>query len=223
MADTSPFPFAWKPLAGRLLEQALNRAIALDPDTREALRALDGRHVVLEVESPALSLRVDVDGGRLRVGPAAGGAEPDLSVRGTLGGLIGQLPFLQRRGATATGRVRIAGDAELARRLQGLARGFDPDWQRPFASVFGDVLGVQIADALANALRRARVAGRSLAESGAEFLTEESRDLVGRAELEAFLDDVDVLREGVDRLDARVRRLRASASAHGASAQGPAP
>ncbi|WP_024888834.1 ubiquinone biosynthesis accessory factor UbiJ [Luteimonas huabeiensis] len=222
MADTPSFPFAWKPLAGHLLEQALNRAIALDPDTRDALRALDGRHVVLEVESPALALRIDVEGGRLRVGPA-GGPEPDLAVRGTLGALIGQLPFLQRRGATATGRVRIAGDAELARRLQGLARGFDPDWQRPFANVFGDVLGVQVAEALAGALRRARVAGRNLAESGAEFLTEESRDLVARAELEAFLDDVDALREGVDRLDARVRRLRASAAARGGTAQGPAP
>ncbi|TZF90240.1 SCP2 domain-containing protein, partial [Lysobacter lacus] len=31
-----------KPLAGRALEAALNRALALDPDTRDGLRALDG-------------------------------------------------------------------------------------------------------------------------------------------------------------------------------------
>ncbi len=36
-----------KPLAGRALEAALNRALALDPDTREGLRALDGRRVAL--------------------------------------------------------------------------------------------------------------------------------------------------------------------------------
>lgn len=42
MTDT---PFDWKPLAGRVLEAALNRAVALDPETREALRALDGRRI----------------------------------------------------------------------------------------------------------------------------------------------------------------------------------
>ncbi|MFB5207477.1 hypothetical protein ABGA94_16900, partial [Stenotrophomonas sp. 3diitr2024] len=45
-------------------------------------------------------------------------------------------------------RVRVAGDAELARRLQQLAKGFDPDWQQPFVSVFGEVLGVQVANTL---------------------------------------------------------------------------
>jgi len=46
-----------------------------------------------------------------------------------------------------------------------------------------------------------------LAQSAAEYVTEESRDVVARAELDAFLDDVDVLREDVDRLAARVARI----------------
>jgi ubiquinone biosynthesis protein UbiJ len=45
-------PFHWKPIAGRALEAALNRALALDPDTRESLRALDGQRVVLQIEGP---------------------------------------------------------------------------------------------------------------------------------------------------------------------------
>ena len=39
-------------------------------------------------------------------------------------------------------------------------------------------------------------------------MTEESREVVARAELDAFLDDVDALREDADRLAARVARLR---------------
>ena len=76
-----------------------------------------------------------------------------------------------------------------------------------FARVFGDVLGMQIANAFAAALKQARVAGRNLAESAAEFVTEESRDVVARAELNAFHDDVDVLRDDVERMAARVARL----------------
>jgi len=201
-------PFNWKVPAGRALEAALNRAVALDADTRDSLHALDGRSVALTLSSPPLALQVRVDDGRLVVGPVAGDAEPDLSVRSTLGGLVGQLPMFRRDDAPPVGRMRIEGDADLARRLQRLAERFDPDWQQPFTRVFGDVLGVQVAKAFAATLREARIAGRNLAESAAEYVTEESRDVVPRAELEAFHDDVDAIRDDVERLAARIERLR---------------
>jgi ubiquinone biosynthesis protein UbiJ len=215
-------PLDWKPLAGRALETALNRAIALDPDTRDALQALDGRSVVLALaaasasgETP-LALRLTVDGARLRVGPVDPERTPDLAVRGSLGGVLsfGMRTVLPRLlGAQAddeampVGAMRIEGDAELARRLQRLAERFDPDWQQPFATVFGDVLGVQIANGVAAALRQARDGGRRFAETAAEYVTEESRDVVPRAELDAFHDDVDTLRDDAERLKARVARL----------------
>ena len=203
-------PLNWKPLAGRTLEAALNRALALDPDTRDALAPLDGRCVALTIESPPLALQLRVEGQRLLVGPVEAEAPADLGVRATLGGLISQLPMFRRDDAPPVGRMRLEGDADLARRLQRLAERFDPDWQQPFARVFGDVLGVQIANAFAAALKQARVAGRNLAENAAEFVTEESRDVVARAELNAFHDDVDVLRDDVERMAARVARLAGS-------------
>ena len=63
-------PFdALKPLAGRALETALNRAVALDPDTGAALAALDGRRISLALESPPLALDIAVHRGHLQVGP----------------------------------------------------------------------------------------------------------------------------------------------------------
>ena len=211
MTTASPpggFPFQWRPLAGRALEAALNRALALDPETRAGLRALDGRRAALAIESPPLALQVTVEGERLVVGPPEAGHEPDLGVRATLGGLIAQLPFFKRDDAPPVGRVRLSGDADLARRLQRLAANFDPDWQQPFVSVFGEIAGVQIAKAFSGALREAQAAGRSVAESAAEFLTEESRDVVAREEVDAFCDDVDALRDDVERLAVRVQRLQ---------------
>lgn len=205
--QTSPFD-ALKPLAGRALERALNRAIALDADTREALSRLDGRRVELHLASPPLALQLRVDGDRLAVGPVASEGEPDLAVRSTIAGLLSQLPFLRRDDAPPIGKVRVSGDAELARRLQRLAERFDPDWREPFVSAFGEVIGVQVANGVGAALRQARVLGSELARSAAEYVTEESRDVVPRAEIEAFLDDVDVLRDDVDRLAARVSRVR---------------
>lgn len=197
--------FNWKVPAGKLLEAALNRALSLDAQSRDELARLDGRSVELHLAAPPLALRLQVDGPRLQVGPVA--AEPDLSVRSSLGGLLGQLPPL--RDAGGVGRMRIEGDAELAQRLQRLAQRFDPDWQQPFAQVFGEVLGVQIANAIAAGLRQAQVLARDGAQATAEYLTEESRDIVPAAELAAFHDDVDALRDDVERLGARLARLQA--------------
>jgi ubiquinone biosynthesis protein UbiJ len=203
---TSPFDLL-KPFAGRALEAALNRALSLDPDTRAALAPLEGRRITLALEAPSLALEIRVSGGQLQVGPVSETGEPDLAVQSTLGGLLGQLPFLRRDSAAPVGRVRVSGDAELARRLQTLANRFDPDWQQPFTAVFGELIGVQVANAVRLALGQARRSAGNFAESAAEYVTEESRDVVGRAELNAFYDDVDGLRDDVERMAARIQAL----------------
>lgn len=206
--SSTPSPFNWKQPAGKALEAALNRALALDADTRAALRPLDGQCVALQLSAPALALQISVDGDALRVGPVDAAKEPDLGVRTSLSGLLGQLPMFRRDNAPPVGKLRIEGDAELARRLQQLAQHFDPDWQLPFTKLFGEIAGVQIAKAIASALKHAQVAGRNLAETAAEYVTEESRDVVPRAELDAFHDDVDALRDDVERIAAKVARLQ---------------
>ncbi len=198
---------ALKPLAGRALEFALARLVALDPDTRTALLALEGKRVELTLEAPALALAITVGDGRLRIGPVAPGGEPDLGLRASIGGLLAQLPFARGRTGAATGRLRINGDAELARTLQQLAKNFDPDWDRPFADALGPILGPQVARVLREGLRTGATVASNLARDAAEYVTEESRDAVGRAELAAFNDDVDELRDRAERLLARVARL----------------
>jgi len=206
--DLSPFD-ALKPLAGRALEVALNQALLLDPDTAAALLPLEGRRIQLKVDVPPLAMDIMVGGGRLQVGPASEVQEADLAVRGTLGGLLGQLPFFRRDHATPVGKVKVSGDADLARRLQTLATRFDPDWSLPFTRMFGDVMGVQVAHAVRGGLQQVRHAAGNFAESAADYVTEESRDVVGREELEAFHDKVDAIRDDVERMAVRVGRLAA--------------
>ncbi len=197
-----------KPVAGRALEAALNGLLALDPDTRAALAKLDGRRIELALSAPDLALSITVRGEQLEVGPPDATTEPDLGLRATLGGLLSQLPFLRPANSTPVGKLRLNGDAELARTLQRLAQRFDPDWDKPFADAFGPILGPQIARGLREGLRGGRRVAGNLARDAAEFLTEESRDVLGKAELSAFHDDVDALRDRAERLAARLANLR---------------
>ena len=200
-------------LLGRGLETALNHALSLDADTRADLGALDGRAVQVDFRGSGLALRLAVEGERLRVGPAFAGNN-QLRVSATPGSLLG-MAFARLRGeadsALPPGSVEIAGDAELARRLERLATRFEPDIDEAFARVFGDVIGFQIARLFRRGFAFARESTTSLVRDTADYLVEESRDLVARPEMEEFLDEVDELRERGDRLDARMQRL-ASAS-----------
>ena len=191
---------------GRALELALQRALALDPATREALATLEGRELALALQAPPLTLRLRVEQGALRVGPDRG-AEPDLSVKTTLGAVLAQVLPGREPGALPVGQVRISGDAELARRLQQLVRRYAPDLEEALARAFGDVAGVQIVRALERGFASLRHGVATLARDGAEFLSEESRDLVPKPELDVFLDEVDELRDAVERFERRLARL----------------
>lgn len=198
-----------KSTLGRLLEAALARVVALDPDFAAQLAPLDGRRLELTLSAPPLALAATVRDGRFVIGPPAAAQAADLSVRASPGALLAQL--LPGLGGTAApaGRITISGDAELARRLQQLVQRFDPDVEEAFARVFGDVAGVQIARALKRGLDWTRRTASGFAQDAAEFITEEDRSVVAKAELAAFHDNVDVLRDDVDRFERRINRLQA--------------
>ena len=191
---------------GRLLETALNRALALDEDTRAKLAALEGRRVGVELRGVNLALAITVQDARLTVGPHWDRSS-DLNLRAGPASLIA---MALRRGDDALlppGKVEISGDAELARRIEKLLRAFQPDVEEAFARTFGDVLGVPLARGLRRAFAWSRDSAQALAEDTAAWLRDERRDLVAPVEMEQWLDDVDSLRERSERLEARLRLI----------------
>lgn len=192
---------------GAVLETVLNLATRIDPDLEADLRSLDGRSLALTWNGPQWSMRLWVEDGRLRVGPNRG--ESDLSLATTISGLIGLLRP-EAKGALPAGRVNISGDAELLRRIEQIAKRFAPDWDAAFARHLGPTLGPQIGRTLRDGFAAARRSAGSLAETTSEYLREESRDVASRAEIERFADEVDTLRDGVDRLEAKIERLARS-------------
>jgi ubiquinone biosynthesis protein UbiJ len=202
-------PNSWLPqplrkLAGRALETALNHTLSLDPDTQQRLAALNGRSVQLHLRGPEIALAVTVEDARLKVGPPQDDSQ--LRVAATPGSLLAMM-FRRDDDGIAPGKVEIAGDAELARRLEKLASKFAPDFEEAFARTFGDVLGVPLAKAVRKGLAHARETATHLTEDGADWLRDEARVALAPGEVEGFLDGVDHLRERSERLESRVQRL----------------
>lgn len=210
MTDTQEgvIPVRARPLLGRLLERALNLVVAFDPTASGRLQSLQGRALRFEMTAPRVAFAATVDQGRFHIGPVAPDEGGDLSLQTTLSALASRALKGLAPGAEAGpgGRMHISGDAELAHSLQDWMKAWTPDVEAAFAGVFGDVFGVALARTLKNALASMRSSGASLARDTRDFLTEESRDLVGRAELEAFHEDVDEISDRVDMLARRFER-----------------
>lgn len=202
-------PNAWMPpplrkLAGRALEVALNHTLALDPETRQKLATLNGRRMQLHLRGPEIALAVTVENGRLRVGPPE--QDSQLKVAATPGSLLAMM-FRRDQDGVAPGKVEIAGDAELARRLEKLANQFAPDFEEAFARSFGDVLGVPLARVVRKGLAHARESATHLTQDSADWLRDEARIALAPGEVETYVDEVDALRERSERLESRVQRL----------------
>ena len=204
VAPNSWLPQPLRKLAGRALETALNHTLSLDPETRQKLGVLNGRSVQLHLRGPEIAWAVTVEDGCLKVGPPQ--EDSQLRVAATPGSLLAML-FKRDDDGIAPGKVEIAGDAELARRLEKLAGKFAPDFEEAFARTFGDVLGVPLAGAIRKALAHTRETAAHLTGDGADWLRDEARVAMAPGEVEGFLDGVDALRERSERLQSRVQRL----------------
>jgi ubiquinone biosynthesis protein UbiJ len=213
MTDAQPnawIPHPLRKLGGLALTLALNRLVALDPETRAAIGKLDGRRIGVHLKGPEIAFAIAARNGTLQIEPPpeAGddGSSNDFEVNATPGSLLAMA--LGRDGEPRpAGRVEIAGDAELAHRVQKLARDYKPDFEAAFASVFGEVAGTAIARALHDAAQWAAEGARHFRDDTVDWLRDEARLTVPHAEMDAFLDDVDGLRERAERLAARVQRM----------------
>ena len=113
----------------------------------------------------------------------------------------------RRRRCCNGARSPISGDAELAQKFRELAALLTPDVEEELSLLIGDVAAHRLGTLARGGRRWARRAAHTTLANLAEYLAHERRDLVPRNEGEQFLRGVDALREGVDRLQARLELL----------------
>jgi ubiquinone biosynthesis protein UbiJ len=156
----------------------------------------------------ALSLRVTADGML-----EAAGTDDLPSV--TIHIKPADLPLILQQRDRAFSYVRIDGDAEFANTISTLSKGLrwdaEHDLERGLAPALGPTFGAIAARRLVGGARGATQqtlsAGRRLAENVAEFLLEERQLLVRPAAVDAFGDDINRLRDDIERTAKRVARL----------------
>jgi len=200
------------------LQGALDALVAARARTRAQAQALGGRTVAVVLTEFGLTLHLTNDGERLvvRDGEDDPGVAPDATLTGTMPAF---LRALASGGPTLPPGLAVGGDALLVRDLRALFHGLEFDWEERLSRLTGDAIAHRVG-ALARDLGGwRRYAGERLGRDLAEYLRDETRTLVGRRELDAFLDGVDAARDGVERLDQRLAHLAATIAARPGAAR----
>lgn len=188
------------------VEGAINAVLALDAEGAHQIAPIQGR--VLLVELTGFGTRLYIvpgESGLLLYG--AYDAAPDCTVRGTPAGLLRMALSEHREDAVFAGTVEIDGDNQVAQTLGEVFQELDIDWEELLSKVIGDTLAHRLGQQARAGGRWAQQTGDTLTQDIREYLQEEGRVLPSRLELQAFLSDVDTLRDDVERLAARVERL----------------
>ena len=190
------------------LEAVLNRCIGDSTRAGDLLEGLDGRSLAIIVTGLGICLRLQASKTHLALSAASERSDTTATatVEGTPLILLGLLGNAGAEGFRTTG-ARLSGDAPTAEAFAELLRHARPDMEEELSKLIGDIPAHEIAGAARRTDAFARRAGSALTMNASEFLQEEARQLPPRVEVDAFGQDVERLRDDVERAAQRLARL----------------
>ncbi len=189
-----------------ILESVINRYLALDPEMLDKLAEFSGKVVKLEVTGINKVFYMLPNERGIQIFTEHEGSA-DTVLRGTPVSLFKMGLVSNTASLLLKGEIEITGDTRLGHQFKNIFSQIDIDWSEPLANLVGDSLAYQIQQTGNKFGRWGKESVKSVSTSFSEYLQEESRDVVTDTELNIFYDEVDQLRNDVDRLQAKINAI----------------
>jgi ubiquinone biosynthesis protein UbiJ len=178
----------------------INHLLAQEAWARDTLKRRAGKIACIDTGHLRLCMRVAKDG----MLEAAGSDDvPDVTIHVKLS----DLPLILQNRDRAFSYVRIEGDAEFANTISQLSKGLRWDAEHDLERFLGPIAATRLVGGARAAVSHAAGSTRRLAENVAEFLLEEKRVLLRPSTVDAFADEVNRLRDDVERSAKRIAKL----------------
>ena len=193
------------------VETGLRHVLSMDGIALERLSRLEGKVIAIECRSPAFSLYLlpSADGLRLA---GQWQAASDCTLSAPAPRLL-QLALAQNKTPVLhAADVDLSGDSALLMEFAALLQDLELDWEYQLSRWLGPVGSQLLGSNLRGSAQWTNSSLERLRLNLADFLSEESRALVGQREAHARFNELDQLKLSLDRLDARIARLASKAS-----------
>jgi len=194
-------------------EKIIQGAFVYDPASRIALAQLAPQVLAVHFTQPEFKIFVvpDEDGIKL-LGNYEGTITTQL--QGPFFALV-SLVKSERLNLKDT-QVELVGSTSFVSELQKIFKNIDIDWEEMLTQIFGDIVGHQGAEIIRSKLTWGKDRVNNIQRLTSEFLTEELRVLPSAPELNFFNSQVDEIKLGVDRAQARIEQLLSRIERQGA-------
>lgn len=189
------------------LEAAINKALRYDPASAQKMRQLANKRLSVITHSPSFELSFaisDSEAALISVSPVAD-TDAECVLEGEFKGFIELLSGPKT--SLAGSKLTLKGETGFLMSLLEITRGLEIDWEDALAEHVGQSVGHNIAELIRYKATQVQRTGERLPSYIHDFLTEELRALPSTFELEDFYDEVDELRDGCERLEARINAL----------------
>lgn len=190
------------------LEKLINHALGFDPASQLALGQLAGRTLAVDCTFPPLQMGAEfsADGNIILSSTLFSGA--DVTLKGTALSLAKLASDSGEKVTFVGSGVEVTGSQDLLRDLRRILGNLDIDWEAALAALMGDIPAHFMAKTLRTTHQWRQDAGSRAFSGGAEYLREETKLVIGRAEMEPWTNAIEKLARDTDRIAARIRKLR---------------
>ena len=190
----------------RPIASVLNKNIRATTPARDLCRKLAGTVVAVRVRDTALAAWFVVHRDHLEIATDTDG-DADILISGSLVTLA-SLAGVPGASEIRSGSLEFSGDPRRAEEFQQLLAYAKPDLEEELSGIVGDIAAHRIGEVARGVRRWGQEARSTMGANIREYLQEESRDVPSRYEVERFTSSVNTLRDDVDRLEARIKRLQ---------------
>lgn len=188
-----------------LLEIALNRYLSLDPDAKRNFPALSEKVIQINIRDLDIVFFMKVFGGRIEVFSSYED-EIHCTMKASILSLM-KLGIASDASALSED-IEMSGDLDVGRQFRDLLARVDIDWEEIVSRYMGDIVAHKLGNAVRSLTSWGKKTSDSLRKDVGEYLQEESRQLPSAFEVSQFVTQVDDVRMGVDRAEARIKQLQ---------------
>lgn len=190
------------------IDTIVNRALALDPNAMRQLKKLHGKclEIFLQDFEKTFFVCFTETGIQFTLIKPDNPEKSDVRISGPIKAFI-NLALTKNPHQSAQLGLSFEGDFNTVEATQQLFLSLDIDWVEATSFWTGDIMAHQLGQFVQHTKTKNVQLLKNTAESISEYLQEESLMLPTRIEVTRFMDQVDVLRADVDRLNARFELL----------------
>lgn len=190
-----------------IIEGIINKALFLDPKTVKRLKSLDQKHVKIVFKELnmifPLELSFDTQGVHIST-PSS--KKFDVTIEGPSMAYLTLALTKDVHKARKSG-LTFSGDDDVSKKIQELFMDLDIDWEEIVSKVTGDAIANKMGSFFKDFKKINQDIFSNFKDNFRDYIQEERRLLPSLLEVEYFYKDIEILRDDVERVSARIDLL----------------